>query len=149
MVEIREMSEKDLYAVLMIENQCFISPWPKADILTDWKDNQYSRWLVILVDDVVAGFIDYWITFDSATICQIAIQKGYRRLGLASKLLDEMFKDCYAEKVRNITLEVRGSNEAAISLYKKYGFKFVVSKEGYYSDGEDAHYFVKEVNING
>ena len=138
-VEIREMCEKDLYMVLMIENQCFISPWLKADILTDWKYNQYSRWLVILVDDVVAGFIDYWITFDSATICQIAIQKGYRRLGLASKLLEEMFKDCYAEKVRNITLEVRGGNEAAISLYKKYGFKFVVSKEGYYSDVEDAY----------
>ena len=102
-------------------------------LTTEYEDNNY-----------VIGFIDFWITFDSATIAQIGIRKNYRGRGLANLLMQEMIDDCYAKKVMNITLEVRASNAKAISLYKKYNFKEIVIKPHYYDNGEDAVYMVRK-----
>ena len=88
------------------------------------------------------------ITFNSATISQIAVTKSYRHQGLALKLMAQMFLDLPKdgdEVVEFVTLEVRKSNVAAISLYKKCGFEIIVDKKAYYPDGEDALYMVKRM----
>ena len=50
---------------------------------------------------------------------------------------NEEFKEKLIEKEKPITLEVNENNLPAISLYKKYGFKEVAKRKGYYS-GIDA-----------
>ena len=152
-VDIRKMEIADLPAVLEIENLCFVAPWSKQDIINEL-DNQYANfWVIELsaegVDKQVVGFSDYWQTFDSATICQIAIHPGIRRHQLGSALMDEIINDCYAKRVQNITLEVRKSNQIAINFYKKHGFTESLVKEKYYSNGEDAIYMMRGVDING
>ena len=152
-VDIRKMELADLPAVLEIENLCFVAPWSKQDIINEL-DNQYANfWVIELsaegVDKQVVGFSDYWQTFDSATICQIAIHPGIRRHQLGSALMDEIINDCYAKRVQNITLEVRKSNQIAINFYKKHGFTESLVKEKYYSNGEDAIYMMRGVDING
>ena len=152
-VDIRKMEIADLPAVLEIENLCFVAPWSKQDIINEL-DNQYANfWVIELsaegVDKQVVGFSDYWQTFDSATICQIAIHPGIRRHQLGSALMDEIINDCYAKRVQNITLEVRKSNQIAINFYKKHGFIESLVKEKYYSNGEDAIYMMRGVDING
>ena len=52
----------------------------------------------------------------------------------------------WIKKIRNITLEVRKNNEKAVNLYQKHGFKTVLTKEKYYSNGDDAYYMIKELN---
>ena len=56
-----------------------------------------------------------------------------------------MIKDCRTENVRNITLEVRDHNVAAIKLYEKHGFKKTILKEGYYTNGDNSLYMIKEL----
>ena len=148
-VEIRELEEKDLDQVMEIENLCFVSPWKIEDILGEMKRNQFAELLVATINEKVVGYVDYWITFDSATICQIAVHPSYQRQAIGTKLLIEVFKDCYAQKVRNITLEVRESNEKGINFYKKNGFRPFLTKEAYYTNGENAIYMIKENIING
>ena len=143
---IRDMDENDLTAVDQIEQLCFVAPWKKDDILTEIKNNPYATLLVVELNSQVVGFADFWVTFDSATICQIAIHPSYQRNHFGSALLEEILKECNAKKVRHLTLEVRESNEKGISFYHKYGFKTVLVKENYYSNGENALYMVKEVN---
>ena len=145
MFSVRDMEESDLHAIEEIENLCFVAPWGTEDIKREIRDNPYATLLVVEDNNHVVGFADFWITFDSATICQIAIHPIYQRNHLGSMLMEEILKDCNAKKVRNITLEVRKSNEKGIGFYKKYGFKTVLVKEKYYSNGEDALYMVKEV----
>ena len=146
MFSIRDMEESDLKVIEEIENLCFKAPWSSEDLVREIRDNPYATLLVVEDDNHVVGFADFWVTFDSATICQIAIHPKYQRNHLGSLLMEEILKDCNAKKVRNITLEVRKTNEKGIGFYKKFGFKTMLIKEHYYSNGEDALYMVKEVN---
>ena len=140
------MKESDLNVIMYLENTCFVAPWGLKDVKYELNDNPVSNLWVIESDLTgVVGFVDYWITFDSATVCQICINPVYQRKGLGSILLKEMIKDCRTENVRNITLEVRDHNVAAIKLYEKHGFKKTILKEGYYTNGDNALYMIKEL----
>lgn len=150
-VDIRKMEERDLPSVMEIENLCFKDPWQEKDFLYEMKENQFSNlWVIELShDDIhksVVGFSDYWQTFDSATICQIAVHPEIQRRQMGTALMDEIINDCIAKKVRTLTLEVRKSNAKARSFYLKQGFKEVVIKPKYYKDGEDAIYMSFEVD---
>ena len=147
-VEIRPMEQRDVSAVMAIENSCFVAPWKESDLLTELVDNQFANLFVAELNNEIVGFVDYWHTFDSATICQIAVNKAFQRQHIGSLLLEEVKKDCYAKRVRIITLEVRKSNQNAIIFYKKHNFKEELIKSNYYSNGEDAIYMTYEVNIN-
>ena len=150
--EVRDMLESDIDSVLEIENLCFKDPWKREDILTDLKQNPYSHPAVIeLHNDAmglrqVCGFCIYWVTFDSATICQIAVHPELQHFHIGSELFEEVISDIKAKKARTITLEVRESNNVAINFYKKFGFKISHTKPGYYLNGEDAIYMILEVN---
>jgi ribosomal-protein-alanine N-acetyltransferase len=72
-------------------------------------------------------------------IVSVAIQQEYRRQKLASKLIKQSMKaleTIYAAK--EVILEVRITNHAAIKLYDKLGFKRIRILRTYYRNGEDA-----------
>lgn len=149
--KIRKMEDRDLAEVISLENEALTSFF--KDLQTKDKSylNPFARLKVATTRDeagneLVIGFIHYWITFDSATITQIAVNSKFKRKGVAQALLKEMNDDCLFNNVRSITLEVKTGNVAAISLYEKDGFKNITIKEHYYEDGTDAFYMVKEVN---
>ena len=146
-VEIREMDIADLNQVVQIENESFVAPWSSKDILYELNESPISHFLVAVINNVVVGFCDYWITYDSATIAQIAVDTKYRRLKIATKLLEEVISDCYAKRAMNITLEVRSHNESAIRLYEKNGFERVLLKPKYYTNGDDALYMLRKVEM--
>ena len=52
-------------------------------------------------------------------------------------MLFAIIDDCYKAKIKYITLEVRESNVAAISLYEKNGFKSIGTRKGYYQDNNE------------
>ena len=144
-MEIRDLMESDINKVMEIENLCFVAPWKKEDILRELKENKFATLLVATVNEVVVGYVDFWVTFDSATICQIAVHPDYQRQHIGSLLLEEVLKECYAKKVLTITLEVRESNSKGINFYTKHGFNQFLVKPNYYSNGENAIYMMKGV----
>lgn len=146
---VRPMEESDLDVVMYLENTCFVAPWGLKELTYEINDNPVSSlWVIESSVHGVVGFVDYWITFDSATICQICVNPVYRSNGLGSQMMTEVIKDCRANKVRNITLEVREHNNSAIKLYEKFGFKKVLLKEKYYTNGDNAVYMVREMEGN-
>lgn len=141
---IRKAKISDLDAIKEIEDESFINPFTKEDLLYEISQNPVSNFLVLEKDGLVVGFIDYWVTFDSATIDQIAVKKSERNQGFAMILLEKSINDLKElGEVSFFTLEVRASNEPAINLYKSFGFQKVTIKEKYYDDGEDAIYMIK------
>lgn len=141
---IRKAKISDLEAIKEIEDESFINPFTKEDLLYEISQNPVSNFLVLEKDGLVVGFIDYWITFDSATIDQIAVKKSERNQGFAKILLEKSINDLKElGEVSFFTLEVRASNEPALNLYKSFGFQKVTIKEKYYDDGEDAIYMIK------
>ena len=146
---VRPMEESDLVVVMYLENTCFVAPWGLKELIYEINDNPVSSlWVIESSTHGVVGFVDYWITFDSATICQICVNPVFRKRGLAAQMMIEVIKDCRANKVRNITLEVREHNDSAIRLYEKCGFKRVLLKEKYYTNGDNAIYMVREMEGN-
>ena len=148
--KIRTLEKADLEQVYQIEKECFINPWKFSDIEYEFQGNPVNKFLVLEVNGKIVGFNDFMITFNSATISQIAVTKEFRRNGFGTILLNEMEK-CFPKEsddiVENVTLEVRASNETAINLYKKHGYEVVVVKPHYYPDGEDAIYMVKRLML--
>jgi ribosomal-protein-alanine N-acetyltransferase len=73
-------------------------------------------------------------------IVSIAVEQHYRKMGIGSALLRESMKAMKENyKVEEVYLEVRVSNEVAINMYRKNGYKEVKLLKGYYADGEDAY----------
>ncbi|KAM0751652.1 acyl-CoA N-acyltransferase [Meredithblackwellia eburnea MCA 4105] len=74
-------------------------------------------------------------------VTSISVLRNYRRLGLANKLMklsQQAMKTTF--QANHVSLHVRKTNRAALSLYKDtLGFEVVQIEEGYYADGEDAY----------
>jgi len=147
-MKIVEATLKDFEQIYDIEQACFVEPYTREQLMYEFSENPLNKILVAYDEDKIAGFVDYMITFNSATISQIAVLPDYRKKGLGSKLLEEMEKSFPKEiddVVETITLEVRGSNINAISFYKKNGYENVVIKKHYYKNGENAVYMIKRL----
>lgn len=80
-----------------------------------------------------------WSVADELHLLDMASHPAHRRQGHARALLGELLSYARREHKRLLLLEVRQSNEAAISLYRGAGFETTGVRRGYYSDtGEDA-----------
>jgi [ribosomal protein S18]-alanine N-acetyltransferase len=80
-----------------------------------------------------------WFIIDEAHVATIATHPDYRRQGIGEKILVHSLREAYAEGARRAFLEVRAHNEAAQSMYKKYGFVVDGVRPRYYRDNnEDA-----------
>ena len=145
--DIRKATINDVESLLILEDECFVAPWKKENLLYELNENPVSQVNVVCDGNKVVGFLDYWITFDSATICQIGVDKNYRNLKIASLLMQDMLDDCFAKRVQTITLEVRAKNLVAQKLYEKFGFVKTLVKKQYYTNGEDAVYMMRKVEL--
>ena len=148
MIKIVKKDEKYFSDYVRLQNECFIHPYTLKNMDDEYHDNPFSNFLFALYGDEVVGYIDYLLTFNSATIMQICVDQKYRRKHIASLLLNEMentFPKEGENRVDFVTLEVRKSNIAAQELYKKFNYELVTTKRNYYEDGEDALYMVKGV----
>jgi ribosomal-protein-alanine N-acetyltransferase len=135
-MEIQPASIRDLGALRRLERACFDKDaWPLLDLMAvlTWPD--VIRLKAVEHDEMI-GFIagDPRRSQGVAWIATLGVDPGYRRRGIGSELL----RACETQvKLSRVKLTVRISNDAAISLYKKAGYRTVDIWKKYYSDGED------------
>ena len=87
----------------------------------------------------MVAFCNYWLVRDEVHLLNIATHPDRRRRGYARFLMEHLLGFARRHKCRYITLEVRRSNEAALGLYRAYGFEPVGVRPNYYiEDREDA-----------
>jgi len=78
-------------------------------------------------------------------VVSIAVLPQFRRKGIAQAVITKALEGMQYYKAKQCFLEVRVTNDAAISLYKKLGFEVTRTINGYYSDGEDAYVMAKRL----
>src|SRR5665647_2314765 len=71
-------------------------------------------------------------------VVSIAVMPQSRRKRVAQALINRALEGMHYYKAKQCFLEVRVTNDVAVSLYKKLGFEITRTLSGYYSDGEDA-----------
>jgi ribosomal-protein-alanine N-acetyltransferase len=89
--------------------------------------------------DRIAGWAIVWFVVGEAHIASIGVSGSDRRRGVGELLVLGTIDAATTNDCDELTLEVRKSNEAALALYRKYGFRVVGERKTYYvDDNEDA-----------
>jgi len=127
---IRSMVRDDLALVSDIERRSYEFPWSHG-VFRDCLLAGYSC-IVIERDDTVAGYSILSIAAGEAHILNLCIEPNFRLLGYAERLLEEILAHARRAGVGEIFLEVRPSNEAALALYRKKGFRQIAYRPAYY-----------------
>lgn len=142
----RFMEERDLDAIVELENRCFTVPWSRDAFYNELNKNKFACYIVLEQEDQIIGYCGAWLVIDEAHITNIAILPEFRGQKLGEALLNKMIERSREKGIERMTLEVRESNTVAQSLYKKLGFQNGAVRKNYYSDNqEDA--IVMWVNI--
>jgi ribosomal-protein-alanine N-acetyltransferase len=82
---------------------------------------------------IISRYVDAW------HVMNVAVVESHRRRGIATQMLEELFRVTADDERRGYTLEVRVSNASAIALYESLGFTPTGVRRGYYTDNrEDA-----------
>ncbi len=134
---IRDMTADDLDEVYELETACFSHPWTK-NMFAGELTQTTTTYMVAEKDGKIVGYMGMYQALDEGNVTNIAVLPEYRRLGIASALLNSFINLCIDKKLCFLTLEVRKSNIGAISLYKKFGFTEVGLRPKYYDNSEDA-----------
>ncbi|MBI2889660.1 MAG: ribosomal protein S18-alanine N-acetyltransferase [Nitrospirae bacterium] len=132
----------DLPEVLDIEAASFPSPWPRSFFKAELR-NPLARSSVLRAQfethSRCAGYICTWFVRDELHILNLAIHPALRRRGLGDRLLGHALQEGVEAGLGLATLEARPSNQAALALYRKAGFRPVGIRPNYYYDTrEDA-----------
>jgi ribosomal-protein-alanine N-acetyltransferase len=135
---IERLTHDDLPDVMAIDRLSFPTPWSENAYLSEL-GNVSAYYLVARDNGRLVGYTGAWMVMDEMHITTIGVHPEYRRSGIGDRLFTALLQEAISRGVRRASLEVRESNQAAQSLYGKYGFVPIARRRGYYTDtGEDA-----------
>ena len=132
------MDQSHVAAVAEIGRLCFSEPWSEAAMRGELQ-NPHGEIYVCCEEGAVLGYASIAFVLDEGSINNIAVLPQFRRRGIADALL--YFLDGQADRrsLSFFTLEVRASNQAALALYEKHGYRPVGRRRGFYTKpAEDA-----------
>jgi ribosomal-protein-alanine N-acetyltransferase len=159
-LEIKHLGPEHLPGAVELDRLCFGGLWsieayqreldsPNSDLLGLWtwetEDSESGQNPAgtgaqpLQIPPTLVGIGCLWAILEEAHIIMLAIHPQFQRQGLGQALLLALLKSACDRQLERSTLEVRDSNLAAVSLYKKFGFKEAGRRKKYYEDtGEDA-----------
>ena len=131
---IREMTAADIEAVCETEKTAFRDPWDSATVAGELSKD-YARYLIADNGGRVEGYAGLWCLYETAELVRIATRE--KRRGTGGALMEAVLDTAREAGCERIMLEVRADNAPARELYKKYGFREMSVRRGYYG-GVDA-----------
>jgi ribosomal-protein-alanine N-acetyltransferase len=139
-VDFRRLELRDLNAIETIERASYPTPWSRSMFAGELaKPSSLSLGAFDPEDGRLLGYLIISRYVDAWHVMNVAVAPEHRRRKVASMLLEQLFELTAGEGRRGYTLEVRVSNDVAIRLYERAGFKPRGIRRGYYTDNrEDA-----------
>jgi len=138
-VRITAMRRRHLRGVLRIENQVYPRPWSLGLFMSELSMRNGRVYLVARVGPVLVGYAGLLFSLDDGHVTTIAVDPEWRRAKIGTRLLVQLARQAIAAGAKNLTLEVRVSNDAAQAMYRKFGFAPAGVRKGYYVEtNEDA-----------
>ncbi len=132
-----DMTKEHLPDILEVEKESFSHPWTENMFLEEL-NGKFSVYRVAIEDGKAVGYMGMWVLADEGHITNVAVGKNYRGKGIGSALVEDFIRTGKEKDLAFLTLEVRVSNNDAIALYEKHGFKEVGRRKKYYENTEDA-----------
>ncbi|MBP5467517.1 MAG: ribosomal protein S18-alanine N-acetyltransferase [Clostridia bacterium] len=135
---------KDDIPFLVSARNTFPDAWDGKMLLSAFNAGNFYGFIAE-TDGAPIGFITYSVNIDTADLQDLFVVQNQRKKGVGGALIAAFIKDALIRGVKKLFLEVRESNTPAVNLYKKAGFTFLSVRKKYYSDGEDAKVYIKEL----
>ena len=129
---VRQARARDLPRVLEIELECFPLPWSPV-AFRSLLGRERVLFLVAEEGRRVVGYAVLWWAADEGDLANLAVAPEARRQRVATRLLDRVLEGARANGLRAVFLDVRASNESALTLYRERGFREVGRRTDYYS----------------
>jgi ribosomal-protein-alanine N-acetyltransferase len=126
----------DLDAIDEISHHSFKTPWPRKTFEEELS-RVHARLDLARRGADVLGYLNYWLVADEVHLLAIATHPDARRGGIGFALMRHLVDGARARNARLLTLEVRAGNEAAIALYRRFGFVEIATRRGYYGDDDE------------
>ncbi len=143
-IRVVHISTDRLDEVVAIERRCFSDAWTRAMFLSELEvgGGTYARGALVPdkgEGERLVGYSFAVLVMDEAHLGNLAVDAGYRRKGIAQRLLGDLMTEARRLGVRRITLEVRESNLHARTFYARNGFIDIAMRKSYYQNPvEDA-----------
>lgn len=149
--QVKPLTVEQLPQVIELDRLCFGGLWtlegyrqelesPTSDVLAiSIPEAAKSASPISPESEILVGISCVWAVLDEAHITILGVHPNYRRQGIGQRLLTGILDVARKRGLERATLEVKASNQAALSLYQKFDFQEAGRRRGYYKDtGEDA-----------
>lgn len=133
-INIRAMEKTDLPAVVRIENVCQSHPWSLLQFLDGFVAG-HQGWLACMDfegAELIVGFAVINKVVNESTLLNICIRPACQKQGYGRQLMEHLLQQATMDKISNVFLEVRASNQGAIHLYESLGFQQISVRRDYY-----------------
>jgi ribosomal-protein-alanine N-acetyltransferase len=140
-VQFQPLTVDWLDRVLQIENAVYPHPWSRANFEDSIKTG-YQMQVLTVNSTTDADILGYFIAmngFEEVHLLNITVAETYQRQGWAKLMLDALAVWSRGQGAAWLWLEVRGSNERALQVYKAQGFKLISVRQDYYPKGPKAN----------
>lgn len=146
---IRLLTSQDIPRLLQIETATQISPW-REEIFQTCFSGRCDCWGIDVGEQLVGFIIVSFNTLGEGHILNFAVDPPFQHRGFGRQLLAKVFEVARSNHTKKVWLEVRRSNQHAISLYQHTGFLAISERKNYYAlpegnDREDALVFLIEL----
>ena len=126
----QDPKDEDLNEVQAIEHENEIELWSLKNFQDSISAKHFFK--LFFLNKTIVGFIVARLIQNECEILNIGVTKSMRKKQVASKLMDALIGECNNKYIKHIFLEVRTSNLAAISMYKKFDFNEIGIRPNYY-----------------
>ena len=131
------MTEAHIDRLMAHEHELFgTESWSADSYRAEIADTR-SRYYIAIEN--AAGELHGWagllVAADQAEILTVGVATAAQRRGLARRMLAALYAEAIRRGARELFLEVRVDNQAAISLYESEGFARIGKRRGYYENG--------------
>jgi ribosomal-protein-alanine N-acetyltransferase len=144
---LRKISQSDVSQLCAIETATQLAPWPQETFEKCFQAKSQG-WVIAQTENKLIGFILVLVQASECHVLNICVDPNYQRQGHGTQLILQVFSEMKKQNINRVYLEVRCSNENAITLYEKLGFKKLGERKDYYSAAEgreDAWVFAKDL----
>jgi [ribosomal protein S18]-alanine N-acetyltransferase len=128
-VEVTQKPDADVLAA--IHGECFEKGWSAGDI-----SGMLATGAVAFVSPGAAGFGLLRPAADEAELLTLAVRRHLRGRGTGKAITEAMLDWAKGRGIKQVFLEVRQSNAAALGLYGKMGFSVMSKRKGYYNNAD-------------
>lgn len=148
-IQLEPLKSEHLEQVVALDQTCLGGLWTKNGYQREIDSpNSTALVLSLFPQEQIIGLGCFWAILEEAHITLLAVAPDYQGQGLGQLLLYNLLREAVNQKLERATLEVKISNQIALALYQKFGFKIAGIRKNYYQKTKEDALILWQSQLN-